>query len=149
MSSIRNRINNQRLLSEQDAAVPAQASGHFDSNALFTGQTRAELEQLNRATQHLGVEAVLIPTHLPIVEALAKRLRTALHSLSIFYVNLLAEQQRVINVRMSRVLTGITNDIEEEHDLQRHEIMTLREEIAMLRANKDIAQPTDGERLQQ
>ncbi len=95
---------------------------------------RAELRRMLASHDRIRVGLSLTPSRLPLVAPLVQRIRTALHHLVIYYVNMLAGQQARFNESVARVLVGLVRELEAaptaiELEMLRQEVAALRERL--------------------
>lgn len=77
------------------------------TSRILAPETYDELYQADQTFDKLYVAPYLTPVNVPIVGAFWQRLRGALHSIAVFYVNRLAEAQMRFNGHATRVLDEI------------------------------------------
>lgn len=93
------------------------------------------------ASHELQVEAHIQPVRLPLLGRLLTRLRAAVHSLPVFYVQQLAEQQRDVNRTLSESTDQLTRLLAE----QEAQIQALRQQVQRLRAQSESSQRREPE----
>jgi len=93
------------------------------------------------AYDKLGVDIILTPSRLPLVGGLLQRLRAALHTLVVYYVNRLAGQQVRLNEMLVRVLVGLTKALE----TTRAENERLQQEVEALEARLEAGHDAGAE----
>ncbi len=104
----------------------AQAAGRFDSSLYH------DLRWLHTHYQEMGVRLSLTSSPIPIIASLIQRVREAFHRLVIYYVNILAAQQRNFNSYLVQSLTTLVKEL--ERGPLPDEIETLCREVAGLHA---------------
>lgn len=110
------------------------------SNALEGGLDPATyLVELAKIDRKLKVESHMRPVRLPLVGPLLTRLRAALHSLPMFYVDQLASQQMEVNRALGDSLEQLSHLLAE----QQAQIQTLHQELQVLQDRLGSDQPLD------
>ena len=132
MRQIRANIRQRRMQAEAEGLdYTSLASGtyvpRFDEN-LYTVLRQLETTPYARPDVRL---AIAKPAAIPVVGALVQRVRTALHQLAIYYVNMLAEQQRSFNALVIRTFKALVRELEKES--LPAEVTALRDEVQQLR----------------
>lgn len=97
--------------------------------------------EANGKVERLHVEANIRPVRLPLVGGLLTRLRAALHTLPVFYVRQLAEQQAEVNRALGESVARMNQLLAE----QQAQIEALRRQVQNLQARSGPAQPPDAE----
>lgn len=82
------------------------------SSRIFAPEMYDELYQANQTCDQLYVAPYLTPVKIPLLGALWQKLRGALHSVAIFYVNRLAEAQMRFNGHTVRMLNELVRGID-------------------------------------
>ena len=82
------------------------------SSRILAMETYDELYQANQTSDKLYVAPFLTPVNIPMFGALWQKLRGALHSIAVFYVNRLAEAQMRFNGHTVRVLNEIVRGLD-------------------------------------
>ena len=85
--------------------------------------------------EKLDVEAHIRPVRLPLVGGLLTRLRAALHTLPVFYVRRLAEQQTEVNRALAESVAQVNHLLAR----QQAQIEALDQQVQALRARSDPA----------
>lgn len=106
--------------------LPEAASGSVD--------TTSKVERLH-------VEASIRPVRLPLIGGLLTRLRAALHTLPVFYVHQLAEQQVEVNRALGESVARMNQLLAE----QQAQIEALGRQVQSLQARSGPVQPPDAE----
>ncbi|MBN2006214.1 MAG: hypothetical protein JXA21_22855 [Anaerolineae bacterium] len=143
MRQIRENIHQRRIRAETEGMDYASlASGtyaaRFDEN-LYLALRQLETSPYARP----GVSLAMAKTAaIPVFGALVQRVRAALHQLVIYYVNILAEQQRSFNVHVIRTFKAMVKELEKEPlpdelAILREEVTQLREQVKRLEAGKE------------
>jgi hypothetical protein len=146
MSRIRDGLRTRRAAAEaQGLDFEAFAQGRTPSGA---GSRLAPdlYDNLRRATisyNKTGVALSMTARRIPLLTPLVQRVRSALHSLVIYYVNTLARQQARFNEYVVRVLAGLVRELEATPTPD--ELEALRQEVRDLRARLDGPTPPEGE----
>jgi hypothetical protein len=123
-------------------------AGDFDLNRLAEGEyprrfdddLYRDIRQVSASASTMGVSlSVSGKGAVPILSALFRRVRRALHQLVIYYVNRLAAQQNRHNRQVLRVLMGLVRGLERESHSERlrelqDDVEALRNEVARLTA---------------
>ena len=109
-----------------DGTYVSQEGRRFDADLYY------ELRRISISCDKLGVDLSLTEPRLPLIGPLVQRVRTALHYLVIYYVNILARQQVRVNEHMMRALTALVKNLEPGPTPT--EVETLRQEVTLLRA---------------
>lgn len=132
MREIRENIR-QRCIQAQAAGLDyaALASGTYTTR--FDDILYLHLQQMETSpTARPAVNLTLAPPPaIPLVGALIQRLRAAFHQLALYYVTMLAEQQRQFNAYVIQTCKTLIKELEQEPSPD--EIQTLRTEVARLR----------------
>jgi hypothetical protein len=119
--------------------LPVQVS----SNRILDLETYDNLYQADQTYDKLYVTPYLTPVKIPLFGALWQKLRGALHSLVVFYVNRLAEVQMRFNDHTVRVLNGIVRGLDADQtpsrvtELERR-VDALEKQIRTLGEHRDI-----------
>ncbi len=116
--------------------LPAAGAGTLLDAGLYHDLRRAGV-----AYDKVGVDLTLTPSHLPLIGALVQRVRAALHTLVVYYVNRLAGQQARVNEMLVRVLMGLTKALEAsraENARLHQEVEALEARLARLEAGHDV-----------
>ncbi len=138
MRRIRERIRQRRVEAEEagvdyDAFLRTLATDR--ENARFDKSLYTALRQTAAMSDHLGVGLSLTRPSIPLLGPLIQRVRTALHNLALYYVNLLALQQREFNRHIVQLFVSLIRSLEREPGPS--EVEELRQELARLRARVD------------
>lgn len=99
-------------LAKQQGGARARSPMQAPAARILSQEAYDELYQANQTFDKLHVGPYLTPVNIPIVGALWQKLRAALHSVVIFYVNRLAEAQMRFNSHAVRVLNEIVRGID-------------------------------------
>ncbi|MBN1874894.1 MAG: hypothetical protein JXA33_11745 [Anaerolineae bacterium] len=143
MRQIRENIRQRRIQAEAEGLDHASlASGTFTPR--FTENLYIALRQLETtpyARPGVGL-AIAKTAAIPVFGALVQRVRTALHQLVIYYVNMLAEQQSSFNAHVIQTLKAMVKELEkeprpDEMTVLRDEMTQLREQVKHLEAEKE------------
>ncbi len=135
MRQIRENIRKRRAQAEaQGVDYAAFVEGTYASQEgrRFDADLYYELRRVSISCDKLGVDLSLTESRLPLIASLVQRVRTALHHLVIYYVNMLARQQVRVNEYMMRALTALVKNLEPGPTPT--EVEALRQEVAQLRA---------------
>ncbi|MBN1954763.1 MAG: hypothetical protein JW900_06895 [Anaerolineae bacterium] len=117
----------------------AQGATRFDESFYHT------LQQLGSSHDKIGVGLALTPSAIPLVGPLLQRVRVALHQLVIFYVNMLAGQQRGFNGHVAQAVRLLVKQLEADplpgqvESLQR-ELDRLHERVEQLESRAERAE---------
>jgi hypothetical protein len=104
----------------------------------FDDSLYSDLRRMGSTYSRVGVGLSLTDTSIPIIGPLVQRVRTALHQLVLYYVNLLAAQQRNFNGHIVRVLMTLVKGLEKGP--LPGEVESLQQELAQLRAQVEQLQ---------
>jgi hypothetical protein len=99
-------------LAKKHGGTRARSPLRTASSRIFAPETYDDLDQANQTCDRLYVAPYLTPVNIPLLGALWQKLRGALHSVAIFYVNRLAEAQIRFNGHTVRVLNEIVRGID-------------------------------------
>jgi hypothetical protein len=135
MRQIRENIRRQRAQAEaqgldREDSVEGLRAPHVTTR--FDSDLYEALQRMSVGYDKVGVGLLLTGSTIPLVAPLVQRIRTALHHLVIYYVNILAGQQARFNEYVVRAVTALVKGVEE--DPTPGEVEALRQEVAQLRA---------------
>jgi hypothetical protein len=99
-------------LAKKQGATRTRAPVETSASRILAPETYDDLHQANQTCDKLYVAPYLTPVRIPLVGALWQKLRGALHSIAVFYVNRLAEAQMRFNGHTVRVLNEIVRGID-------------------------------------
>jgi len=100
------------------------------------------LHRMNAGYDNMGVDLYLTDSTVPLVGGLIQRLRSALHRLVIYYVNMHAGKQIRFNEHVSRALESVVREVEDSP--QQSDVDALKEELAALRVRLDALESRDS-----
>ncbi|NLE43628.1 MAG: hypothetical protein GX620_02805 [Chloroflexi bacterium] len=138
MRLIRENIRRRRSEAEaQGLDYEAFVEGLYASkvSARFDNSLYYDLRRMSVSYDKIGVGLSLTSVRLPLLGPLIQRVRTALHHLVIYYVNMLAGQQTRFNEYVMRAVTTLVKDLEETPDPRQWQ--QLKEEVVQLRQRLD------------
>ena len=129
------------VVMEQIREYLAKKQGGYESAFAARDIYRAEflrpkrtmsLHQANQTCDKLYVAPYLTPVKIPLFGALWQKLRGALHSIAVFYVNRLAEAQMRFNGHTVRVLNEIVRGL--DADTTPDKVVQLEQQVRALEA---------------
>jgi len=133
MSRIRQRIQERRSQAQaqgldydglvDDQATSFRTSGRFDPDLYY------DLHQVRNSADTIWVSLSIVERQVPVVGSLLTRLRRELHSLVIYYVNMLAGRQVVFNRSVAGVLPALVDALDESQE----RVTALEKELVDLR----------------
>lgn len=142
MARIRQRIQERRSEAQaqgldydrlvDDQAVNFRTSGRFDSDLYY------DLHQVRTSADTIWVSLSVVDRQVPVVGSLLTRLRRELHSLVIYYVNMLAGRQVVFNRSVAGVLPALADALDESQE----RVAALEKEVADLRQRVEMLTQT-------
>lgn len=115
IAQIQARIQDRRTLAQAKGldydqlaeGSPSDRSGRVDPELHY------ELQQACKAAEAIGVSMSMVERSVPFAGKFATRLRRELHSLVLYYVNMLAGRQMVFNRAVAQVLVGLVTDFDQ------------------------------------
>jgi hypothetical protein len=119
-------------LAKKQGATRTRASVETSASRILAPETYDDLYQANEAYDKLYVAPYLTPVRIPLVGALWQKLRGALHSIAVFYVNRLAEAQMRFNGHTVRVLNEIVRGL--DADATPDKVVQLEQRVRALEA---------------
>lgn len=140
MREVRARIRARRSEAEAQAldydAFAEGRSPHASTIGL-DAETQDALRNVTLGYDKIQVELSLTASRVPVVGSLMQRIRHALHSVILYYLNQLAAKQIRFNEAVARSLRGIVraaaaDQKQEEDDALRDEITRLRKRVEAL-----------------
>jgi hypothetical protein len=110
--------------------------GHFDAAVYYNLRRAATLYD------QITVKQYVSPRAMPVVGGLVQRVRSALHDLVIYYVNMLGSKQAMFNESILYALNALVEGLERDVERQSQEIASLQQELELLRAQvAELRQP--------
>lgn len=109
-----------------------RASVETSASRILAPETYDDLHQANQTCDKLYVAPYLTPVRIPLVGALWQKLRGALHSIAVFYVNRLAESQMRFNGYTVHVLNEIVRGL--DADATPDKVVQLEQRVRALEA---------------
>jgi hypothetical protein len=129
-------------LAKKHGGTRARSPVETSSSRIFAPETYDELYEANQTYDKLYVAPYLTPVKIPLFGALWQKLRGALHSLAIFYVNRLAEVQMRFNGHTVRVLNEIVRGLDGDQTPNR--VTELERRVEVLEKHvRALAERTD------
>jgi len=113
----------------------SDVTARFDHNLYY------DLRRMSVGYDKVGVGLSVSERNVPVIGGLIKRFREGLHTLVIYYVNMLAGQQARFNELVVRSTTSMVKTLEDgtpnaELDALREEITNLKQRVAELEARE-------------
>ena len=126
---------------QAETETASGATGEATADDLFhwSPDTTSYPTEVERGDRKLEVQAHVQPVRLPLVGPLLTRLRTALHSLPVFYVNQFASQQREVNRALGDSLAELSRHLAQ----QEAQIQALDQQLHALQTGSDLERASD------
>ncbi len=144
MRQIRESIRKRRVQAEAQGPDHEAFVKGLHASQVTTRLDRSLYDALRRMDGYdkIGVRLLLTGSSIPLVAPLVQRVRTALHRLVIYYVNMLASQQARFNEHVVRAIMALVKELEEnpipdEVEALQQEIIQLRTQIEHLKAGAE------------
>jgi len=137
MRQIREKIRERRAEAE---AQGVDFEGWVEEAAArrFSDDLYRDMRRISASSAQMGVTLSLLGgRNIPVLSALIRRVRQALHELVVYYVNQLAAQQNHYNRQIVNMLMRFVVDLERESHAEQiaalqQEVQVLRDEMARL-----------------
>jgi hypothetical protein len=119
-------------LAKKQGGTRARSPARLPPSRILGPETYDELDQANQTCDRLYVAPYLTPVNIPLFGALWQKLRGALHSIALFYVNRLAEAQMRFNGHTVHVLNEIVRGL--DADVTPDKVVQLEQRVWALEA---------------